>query len=59
MVCFFPAFVKKLDDAYSVMKGKRIQLVVEVANPNAQAKWLKNGVEIKPSAKYDLVCVCG
>ncbi|XP_062387737.1 myosin binding protein Ca isoform X1 [Sardina pilchardus] len=46
------AFLRKLDDAYSVQKGKKIQMVVEVADPNAQVKWLKNGVEIKPSAKY-------
>ncbi|KAL2101354.1 hypothetical protein ACEWY4_003115 [Coilia grayii] len=46
------AFLKKLDDLYSVEKGKRIQLCVEVADPNAQVKWLKNGQEIKPSAKY-------
>lgn len=45
------AFLRKLDDAYSVEKGKRIQMVVEVADPNAQVKWLKNGTEIKPSAK--------
>ncbi|XP_063045426.1 myosin binding protein Ca isoform X3 [Engraulis encrasicolus] len=46
------AFLKKLEDLYSVDKGKRIQLMVEVADPNAQVKWLKNGQEIKPSAKY-------
>ncbi|KAM7387435.1 hypothetical protein PAMA_009856 [Pampus argenteus] len=46
------AFLKKLDTAYSVDKGKKIQLTVEVADPNAPIKWLKNGQEIKPSAKY-------
>ncbi|XP_076852726.1 myosin binding protein Ca isoform X2 [Brachyhypopomus gauderio] len=46
------AFVRKLDPAYSVEKGKKIQMSVEVADPNAQVKWLKNGQEIKPSAKY-------
>ncbi|XP_071323173.1 myosin binding protein Ca isoform X3 [Trachinotus anak] len=46
------AFLKKLDSAYSVDKGKKIQLTVEVADPNAPIKWLKNGQEIKPSAKY-------
>lgn len=45
------AFLKKLNTAYSVDKGKRIQLTVEVADPNAPIKWLKNGQEIKPSAK--------
>ncbi|KAM9780003.1 myosin binding protein Ca [Neosynchiropus ocellatus] len=46
------AFLMKLDSAYSVDKGKKIQLSVEVADPNAPIKWLKNGQEIKPSAKY-------
>ncbi|TNM97074.1 hypothetical protein fugu_015230, partial [Takifugu bimaculatus] len=46
------AFLRKLDSAYSVDKGKKIQLSVEVADPNAPIKWLKNGQEIKPSAKY-------
>ncbi|KAG7492124.1 hypothetical protein MATL_G00010910 [Megalops atlanticus] len=46
------AFLKKLESAYSVDKGKRMILTVEVADPNAQVKWLKNGQEIKPSAKY-------
>lgn len=45
------AFLKKLEPAYSVDKGKKIQLTVEVADPNAPIKWLKNGQEIKPSAK--------
>lgn len=47
----FSAFLRKLDPAYSVDKGKKIQLSVEVADPNAPIKWLKNGQEIKPSAK--------
>ncbi|XP_039681406.1 myosin binding protein Ca isoform X3 [Perca fluviatilis] len=46
------AFLRKLDSAYSVDKGKKIQLSVELADPNAPIKWLKNGQEIKPSAKY-------
>ncbi|CAB1457459.1 unnamed protein product, partial [Pleuronectes platessa] len=46
------AFIRKLEPAYSVNKGKRIQISVEVADPNASVKWLKNGQEIKPSAKY-------
>uniref|UniRef100_A0A8C9ZK83 Myosin binding protein Ca n=1 Tax=Sander lucioperca TaxID=283035 RepID=A0A8C9ZK83_SANLU len=46
------AFLRKLDSAYSVDKGKKIQLSVELADPNAPLKWLKNGQEIKPSAKY-------
>nr|XP_049601851.1 myosin binding protein Ca [Syngnathus scovelli] len=51
------AFLKKLESAYSVDKGRRIQLSVEVADPNAPIKWLKNGQEIKPSAKYVFECV--
>ncbi|XP_026212817.1 myosin binding protein Ca isoform X3 [Anabas testudineus] len=46
------AFLRKLDPAYSVDKGKKIQLSVEVADPDVPIKWLKNGQEIKPSAKY-------
>ncbi|XP_042360589.1 myosin binding protein Ca [Plectropomus leopardus] len=46
------AFLRKLDPAYSVDKGKKIQLTVELTDPNAPIKWLKNGQEIKPSAKY-------
>lgn len=48
---FLLAFLTKLDPAYSVEKGKKIQLTVEVADPTAEIKWLKNGQEIKPSAK--------
>ncbi|XP_051988783.1 myosin-binding protein C, fast-type-like isoform X1 [Xyrauchen texanus] len=53
------AFLKKLDPAYSVEKGKKINLCVELADPNAQVKWLKNGQEIKPSAKYVFESVGG
>uniref|UniRef100_A0A671S6L9 Myosin-binding protein C, fast-type n=1 Tax=Sinocyclocheilus anshuiensis TaxID=1608454 RepID=A0A671S6L9_9TELE len=53
------AFLKKLDPAYSVEKGKKIQLSVELADPNAQVKWLRNGQEIKPSAKYIFESVGG
>ncbi len=45
------AFLRRLESAYSVHKGKKIVLSVEVADPNAEVKWLKNGQEIKPSAK--------
>lgn len=46
------AFLKKLDSCYSVDKGKKIVLRCEVLDQNVQVKWLKNGQEIKPSAKY-------
>ncbi|XP_054463205.1 myosin binding protein Ca [Anoplopoma fimbria] len=45
------AFLSKLEGAYSVDKGKKIHLSVELTNPDAPIKWLKNGQEIKPSAK--------
>ncbi|XP_030256461.1 myosin-binding protein C, fast-type-like isoform X29 [Sparus aurata] len=46
------AFLKRLDSCYSVEKGKKIVLRCEVVDPDVQVKWLKNGQEIKPSAKY-------
>ncbi|XP_031699370.1 myosin-binding protein C, fast-type-like isoform X1 [Anarrhichthys ocellatus] len=46
------AFLKRLDSCYSVEKGKKIFLRCEVVDPDMQVKWLKNGQEIKPSAKY-------
>lgn len=46
-----PAFLRKMEPAYSVDKGKKIQLSVEVTDPDAPVRWLKNGQEIKPSAK--------
>ncbi|XP_029944787.1 myosin binding protein Ca isoform X1 [Salarias fasciatus] len=46
------AFAKKLDPAYSVDKGKKVHMSVEITDPNAQLRWFKNGQEIKPSAKY-------
>ncbi|KAM6898805.1 myosin-binding protein C, fast-type-like isoform 2-T2 [Lycodopsis pacificus] len=46
------AFLKRLDACYSVEKGRKIFLRCEVIDPDMQVKWLKNGQEIKPSAKY-------
>ncbi|CAN9505062.1 unnamed protein product [Ophioblennius macclurei] len=46
------AFIRKLDPAYSVEKGKKVQMSVEITDPDAVLKWFKNGQEIKPSAKY-------
>ncbi|XP_019374784.1 PREDICTED: myosin-binding protein C, cardiac-type isoform X2 [Gavialis gangeticus] len=47
------AFLKKLDPAYQVDKGQKIKLTVDVANPDADVKWLKNGQEIHVSgSKY-------
>nr|XP_057933042.1 myosin-binding protein C, cardiac-type [Doryrhamphus excisus] len=47
------AFLKKLDPAYQVTKGHKIKLAVEVANPDVDVKWQKNGQEIQPTgSKY-------
>ncbi|XP_072281513.1 myosin-binding protein C, fast-type isoform X2 [Pyxicephalus adspersus] len=46
------AITKKLEPCYSVDKGHRIKMFVEVANPDVAIKWFKNGQEIKPSAKF-------
>ncbi|KAK2920120.1 hypothetical protein Q8A73_002324 [Channa argus] len=47
------AFLRKLDPAYQVTKGHKIKLAVEVANPDVDVKWLKNGQEIQPTgSKY-------
>uniref|UniRef100_A0A3B4B4Z0 Myosin binding protein C, fast type a n=1 Tax=Periophthalmus magnuspinnatus TaxID=409849 RepID=A0A3B4B4Z0_9GOBI len=53
------AFLRKLESAYSVDKGKKMTMSVELADPNATVKWLKNGQEIKPSAKYVMESVGG
>ncbi|XP_069750460.1 myosin-binding protein C, cardiac-type-like [Narcine bancroftii] len=48
------AFLKKLDAAYQVDKGHRMRFVVELANPDADVKWMKNGQEIQVSgSKFD------
>ncbi|RXN08341.1 myosin-binding cardiac-type isoform X1 [Labeo rohita] len=46
------AFLRKLDPAYQVEKGHKIKLQVEVANPDAEVKWLKNGQPINPTGRY-------
>ncbi|CAJ0942171.1 unnamed protein product, partial [Ranitomeya imitator] len=46
------AFTKKLEPCYSVDKGQKIKMIVEVANPDVPVKWFKNGQEIKPGAKF-------
>uniref|UniRef100_A0A8C3XL64 Myosin binding protein C3 n=1 Tax=Chelydra serpentina TaxID=8475 RepID=A0A8C3XL64_CHESE len=46
------AFLHKLDPAYQVDKGQKIKLMVELANPDAEVKWLKNGQEIQVSGRY-------
>uniref|UniRef100_A0A671F7J5 Myosin-binding protein C, cardiac-type n=1 Tax=Rhinolophus ferrumequinum TaxID=59479 RepID=A0A671F7J5_RHIFE len=43
------AFQKKLQPAYQVSKGHKIRLTVELADPDAEVKWLKNGQEIQMS----------
>ncbi|XP_072889855.1 myosin-binding protein C, fast-type-like isoform X1 [Hemitrygon akajei] len=46
------AFAKKLDSAYQVDKGGKIRMMVEMAGPNLEVKWLKNGKEIRPSGRF-------
>uniref|UniRef100_A0A3Q2XQ63 Myosin-binding protein C, cardiac-type n=1 Tax=Hippocampus comes TaxID=109280 RepID=A0A3Q2XQ63_HIPCM len=46
------AFLKKLDPAYQVTKGHKIKFAVEVANPDVDVKWMKNGQEIQPTGRY-------
>ncbi|XP_054555162.1 myosin-binding protein C, cardiac-type [Talpa occidentalis] len=46
------AFQRKLEPAYQVSKGQKIRLTVEVADPDAEVKWLKNGQEIQMSGRY-------
>lgn len=45
------AFQKKLQPAYQVNKGHKIRLTVELADPDAEVKWLKNGQEIQMSGR--------
>ncbi|KAH0620735.1 hypothetical protein JD844_021453 [Phrynosoma platyrhinos] len=40
-----------LDPAYQVDKGQKIKLVVELAKPDDEVKWLKNGQEIQVSGR--------
>ncbi|CAM4523603.1 unnamed protein product [Leuciscus chuanchicus] len=46
------AFLRKLDPAYQVEKGHKIKMQIEVANPDAEVKWFKNGQEIHPTGRY-------
>ncbi|ELK23828.1 Myosin-binding protein C, cardiac-type [Myotis davidii] len=46
------AFQKKLQPAYQVNKGHKIRLTVELADPDAEVKWLKNGQEIQMSGRF-------
>ncbi|XP_013369784.1 PREDICTED: myosin-binding protein C, cardiac-type isoform X2 [Chinchilla lanigera] len=47
------AFQSKLEPAYQVSKGHKVRLSVELADPDAEVKWLKNGQEIQMSgSKY-------
>uniref|UniRef100_A0A8C4QBK0 Myosin binding protein C3 n=1 Tax=Eptatretus burgeri TaxID=7764 RepID=A0A8C4QBK0_EPTBU len=42
---------KKLEPAYQVDKGGRIRFEIEVADPNVEIKWLKNGKPINLSGR--------
>lgn len=47
------AFLKKLDPAYQVTKGHKIKLAIEVANPDVEVKWRKNGQDIQPTGRSE------
>uniref|UniRef100_A0A8C5FQ09 Myosin binding protein C3 n=1 Tax=Gadus morhua TaxID=8049 RepID=A0A8C5FQ09_GADMO len=49
------AFNKKLDPAYQIEKGHKIKLAIEVTDPNALVKWLKNGQEIQPTGREYMI----
>lgn len=38
-------------------KGHKIKLAVEVANPDVEVKWLKNGQEIQPTGRFQFSSV--
>lgn len=42
-----------MDPAYQVTKGHKIKLAVEVANPDVEVKWLKNGQAIQPTGRLE------
>ncbi|PIO27998.1 hypothetical protein AB205_0157330, partial [Aquarana catesbeiana] len=44
-------FKRRLNNCYTVDKGQKIKLEVELTNPDLPVKWMKNGQVIKPSAK--------
>ncbi|XP_078093397.1 myosin binding protein Ca [Mustelus asterias] len=46
------SFGKRLESAYQVDKGNKIRMFVELATPNLEVKWLKNGKAIRPSGRY-------
>ncbi|XP_060705631.1 myosin binding protein Ca isoform X1 [Hemiscyllium ocellatum] len=46
------AFAKRLESAYQVDKGGKIRMAIELAGHNMDVKWLKNGKEIRPSARF-------
>ncbi|KAJ6667200.1 hypothetical protein lerEdw1_017178 [Lerista edwardsae] len=49
------AFLKRLDPAYQIDKGQKIKLMVELANPDDEVKWLKNGQEIQVSGRHSYI----
>uniref|UniRef100_A0A8D2LY67 Myosin-binding protein C, cardiac-type n=1 Tax=Varanus komodoensis TaxID=61221 RepID=A0A8D2LY67_VARKO len=46
------SFLKRLEPAYQIDKGQKIKLMVELAKPDDEVKWLKNGQEIQVSGRY-------
>ena len=48
-------FVTKLEDKGVEDKAKSLELVCELNRANAQVKWLRDGAEITPSRKFDMI----
>ncbi|KAF7251457.1 Myosin-binding protein C, cardiac-type [Varanus komodoensis] len=53
------SFLKRLEPAYQIDKGQKIKLMVELAKPDDEVKWLKNGQEIQVSGREDKVAATG
>uniref|UniRef100_UPI00358FE6CA myosin-binding protein C, cardiac-type-like isoform X2 n=1 Tax=Myxine glutinosa TaxID=7769 RepID=UPI00358FE6CA len=49
--------LKKLEPAYQVDKGGRIRFEIEVADPNVDIKWLKNGKPINLSGRIAMEAI--
>ena len=48
-------FVKSLEDKGVEDKAKSVELVCELNRANVQVKWLRDGAEITPSRKFDII----
>ena len=48
-------FIKKLEDQGVEDKAKSFELTCELNRANAQVQWLRDGAEITPSRKFDII----